>query len=447
MVSFNLNVGLNLYTPTTKDSASGLWNGTLANANKYQTNVGSPASSNLSNITWMVWYMYFDGTAIRHRISSNSITFNNLWPYINTGVIQPDMYIGMNLDPYNTQHSSENKYSINFNFSDYSAEVLQYDSGVYGACIEAIQMFSGVPGKVFKDGNVVDIPSNCRWSSFVDHPVPLDPTQKQYMFYGSQIPGYALPARTAFLESFIPGAGSDQSAPRNFRGGNYVRITQLLNSQVQDEQIGTSITVQCVDETATGSNLNKIKGHGYHIMNIKPSSSLIPEIGNRYYNFPFKPNASTFGGHVPWCDNTYGTHPLLDNRFCWNWITFSQLDGTFNDVGFISNCPNVGDVANTNLLPTKNFTYSGLLVKNAATSNGPSGYAMAEGEWFDFKICPSSWHMSPSWDIICHSPQIKWCNMVPITASGISGPVSGFMRYDVSRAGWRDMTNAKLNAC
>jgi len=452
MVSFNMNVGLNLYKPTTKDSVSGLWNGNIIDTNIYQINVGSPTSTNLGQATWRVWYMYYNGTSIRHRVSSNSITFDsNMWPYVSPYELSPDIYIRADFDPYNYRHSSENKYCIELEFSDYSAEVLQYDSGVYGACKEAIQMLGESLGKVFKEGNIMNVSNNCRWNSFVDHPVTLDPDQKQYMFYGSQIPGYALPTRTAFLESFIndttPFVGPYQSVPRNFRGSNYSKLTQLLNSQVQKESIGTSNIVLCVDEDATGSNLNKIKGHGYHLLNIKPSNGFNPEIWNRNYNFPFKPNANTFGGHIPWCDNSYGTYPLLDNCFCWNVITFTQWNGTSKSVGFISNCPNVGDVANTNLLPTKNFTYSGLLVKNAATSNGPSGYAMADGEWFDFKICPSSWHMSPSWDIICHSSQIKWCNMMPITVSGISGSISGFMRFELSRAGWHDITKAKLDAC
>ena len=443
-----MNVGLNLYGPTTKDSVSGLWNGNLIDTNIYQINVGSPASSNLINLSWRVWYMYFDGAAIRHRVTSNPITFTGLEPYIRPYTITPDMYIGINFDPYNHRHSSENKYSIALDFSDYSTEMLQYDSGVYGACIEAIQRMGEASGKVFKGGDVINISSNCKWHSFVDHPATLDPSQKQYMFYGFRVPGYLLPARTAFLESFIndatPFVGPYQSVPRNFRGSNYSKLTQLLNSQVQDETIGTSTTVQCMDETASGTDINKIKSHGYHIMNIKPSNGFNPELWNRDFNFPFKPNASTLGGHIPWCNNTYGTYPSLDNCFCWNYITFYRIDGTFKDVGFISNCPNVGDVANSNLLPMQNFTYSGLLVKSAYTSKGPSGYAMADGEWFDFKICPSSWHMSPSWDIICHSPQIKWCNMEPLLPSNSA---NGFSRYELSRAGWHDMITAKLKAC
>lgn len=449
MVLFNMNVGLNLYKPTTKDPVSGLWNGSTGDISAYQINVGSPVSSNLAQIEWRVWYMYFDGAAIKHKLSTSPITFTtNMEPYINPYELSPDMYMHVDFDPYNSRHSSENKYSIELNFSDHSAEVLQYDSGVYGTCNETLQIFGAAPGKVFRNGNVVDIPDNCRWNSFVDHPVTLDPTQKQYMFYGFQIPGYALPTRTAFLESFIndvhPFAGGYQSPPRNFRGVNYSSLTQLLNSQVQKELIGTSNVVQCMDETITGSNINKIKGHGYHIMNIKPSNGFNPEIWNRKYNFPFKPDGNTLGGHIPWCNNAYGIYPLLDDCFCWNVITFIQVNGAIKNVGFISNCPNVGHIANTNLLPTKNFTYSGLLVKNAATSNGPSGYAMSAGEWFNFKICPSSWHMSPSWDIICHSSQIKWCNMMPVISPG---GVGGFCSYELSRVGWDDMTKAKLNAC
>lgn len=447
MVLFKINVGLNLYGPTTQDSVSGLWNGNLVDASAYQINIGGPASLSLSQVTWRVWYMYFDGTAIRHRVSSN-ITFNSdMWPIASPYILSPDMYIRADFDPYNYRHSSENKYGIELDFSDYSAEVLQYDSGVYGACIEAIQRMGESSGKVFKEGTVINVPSNCRWNSFVDHPVPLDPAQKQYMFYSSQIPGYALPARTAFLESFIddttPFVGSYHSVPRNFRGSNYNKLTQLLNSQVQKESIGTFSTVQCMDEDVTGSAINKIKGHGYHIMNIKPSNGFNPELWNRNFNFPFKPDGTTYGGHIPWCNNSYGTYPSLENCFCWNVITFVCVDGTLKNAGFISNCPNVGAVANSNLLPKKNFTYSGLLVKSATTNDGPSGYAMADGEWFDFKICPSSWHMSPSWDIICHSSQMKWCNMDPITANG----AGGFRRFELLRAGWHDMTNAKLNAC
>ena len=129
--------------------------------------------------------MYFDGTAIRHRLSSNQqISFTNtMWPYISTHDISPDMYIGINFDPNNDRHSSENKYAIDLDFSDHATHMLQYDSGVYGACMEAIQLMGGSSGKVFQGGNVVDISSNCKWNSFVDHPVPLDPAQKQYMFY------------------------------------------------------------------------------------------------------------------------------------------------------------------------------------------------------------------------------------------------------------------------
>ena len=450
MVSFNLNVGLNLYKATTQESVSGLWNGTLIDANTYQVAVGNPVSSNLWRITWHVWYMYFDGTAIRHRLSSNQqISFNNImWPYISTYDITPDMYIGINFDPNNDRHSSENKYAINLNFSDHATYVLQYDSGVYGACAEAIQMMGESSKKVFKGGSVVDVSNSCIWNSFVDHPVTLDPLQKQYMFYGFQIPGYALPTRTAFLESFIndvnPFLGSYQSVPRNFRGSNYSKLTQLLNSQVQKESIGTSNTVQCMDEYASGAYIDNIQSHGYHIMNIKPSNGFYCVLGDRNFNFPFKPNASTLGGHIPWYNNSYGVYPLLDNCFCWNVITFYCINGSIKDVGFISNCPNVGEVANSHLLPTQTFTYSGLLVKNSATSNGPSGYTMADGEWFDFKICPSSWHMSPSWDILCHSSQIKWCNMMPTMSNN---NVTGLLSYELSRVGWHDMSNVKLNAC
>lgn len=447
MVSFDLNVGLNLYSATTQEPVSGLWNGTLVDANVYQVNVGNPVFSNINNISWRVWYMYFDGTSIRHRLSSNQqILFTDMTPYINTGDISPDMYISINFDPYNYHHSSENKYSIDLGFSDQATEMLQYDSGVYGACAEAIQMMGESSKKVFKGGSVVDISNNCIWNSFVDHPVTLDPLQKQYMFYGFQIPGYALPARTAFLESFIndvnPFLGSYQSVPRNFRGSNYSKLTQLLNSQVQNESIGTSNTVQCMDENASGVYIDSIKSHGYHIMNIKPSNGFYCDLGDRNFNFPFKPNASTLGGHAPWHNNSYGAYPLLDNCFCWNIIIFNCIDGASKTAGFISNCPNVGQVAASRLLPTQNFTYSGLLIKNAATSNGPSGYTMLDGEWFDFKICPSSWHMSPSWDILCHSPQIKWCNMLPISQDS-----GGFWKYELSRVGLNDITNAKLNAC
>ena len=453
MVMPILNIGLNLYRPDSQHF-SGLYTGTVE-PYSFLSRPKNMAGTDIENIRWHVWYFNISNNQVNHRLANNITVWKNwegtgsgLHPYINSTQALPPDLAGM---MYLLTHEQEpDIWRILFGpgYSN-ATSVLQLDSSVYGYCNDLNEQVGILPKYRFSKGSVNEIASKYTWNSFISHPVTLDPNQKMYRFYSYEnMPGRLLPARMAFLESFaedqIPFGGNYKSPPRNFKTNNYPWLMQLMNSQVSEESIdpsGSNIAVDCVEFNGSIATLDrKLESFRYHILNFKPNKSYGTGSQGLVFNFPFKPDGSTIGGHLPWSNSGDAG---LTNCVCWNVVRFTTRAGNVTELGFLSNCPYVGTWANSGKFPTNKFTYSGILIKNQATNMGPGGYSMEAGEWIDFKWCPSSWHMSPSWDIICHSSQIKLGYLYRSTSIGIMGT----RLFEIGRAGFSNISQDKLNAC
>lgn len=430
---------LPIYTPTYQH-ANNLWTGECWTDNLHTYRSVNQQSTDITGITWNMWYLYWDApnNVLKHRVADiagwDSTTYEPKRD--STHIINPDIRMGIDFTrPYGIDIKPD---------EDYWPSVFQMDAGVFGYCSSA--PFASLTQYYSNSGLIDSIPVARSWDSFIPDPVPGDDTRKRYRFYGiDSIPGYLTVGRSAYLESFMndrtPFQGEWLSIPKKFKGNNYAQMVELMNSQV------APYVTNCYDnESAPQDPLAKLAANKYCILNIKPGgNSVNPGVPYAYsFNFPFKLDASSTGAAIPWTSNSGITNPLVQNCMCWNSVSYRLVNGGTQNIGFLSNGHCVGNVIQASKVPTNYFTYTGLDIKNRATTNGPGGYSFAAGELFEFRVCPSLWHLSPSIDVIYHNPKSKWRMMHKLQdTSGHYGSLS----LQITRAGFSDISDEKLAAC
>lgn len=434
------NVGLKLYTKTSQ-STSGLWGGNLSQNFSFVTPQHNTSPDHLSRIEWKVWYMCYNGASLNHKFKNYISIWRNenntdtgLYPYVNANQAIP-------ADLSATIYFAQNVYPLDYDNHGYvifdpGPSMVQYDSAVFGY---PRMMGSSVQylRQCWRDGSVYNINNAYSWNSYmpVPNPSPADPEQVMYRFYGiDNIPANYVAARTAYLEKFYndinPFLGPQYSVPVNIKNGNFNYHISLMNSLAEPEN-GLSCYSSDILSDPTGS----LGLHRYQILNFKPFGNTATQ-GSSYYtsfNFPFQPDANSRGSYPPWIGTLLTDG--LDKVVCWNIIKFISYNGTTQQAGFISNSISAGNVIASydSHIPTNLFTYGGLTIYNSSTQYGPGG-AWPAKDWFGFKISPSVFHMSPSWDIISHSSKVKWNALN-------NGAVA------IARMGYGNPTDDKFNAC